>query len=281
MTLVYMDTNVVDVFLRNNIQSLLLFRSLKKAQRVQFLCSLDLLIELSNNPNVEAAKSLLKIINHLCSRYFFTLEPKTLFQEDFVSFFERKPRNPFFSRTDANNIFEHKFWDNMIAGKLGVIQSWFKERNKQRFLEEKQEYYEERKMLSDIQLNSPATFADIWTAAKSVGFNNTYMTEMVRRQCQRTPLPEEIAAILDNLEKLPVVRCCLLHHLAYFLFFIIKKKQPTKRGNNMDARHIMAAANSDIFITDDRELLGLLKSADNHWPFIPMTSEHFCQKFND
>lgn len=279
MPLVYMDTNVVDVFLRNNIQNVSLFQSFKKNQDMQFLCSIDLLTELAINPNVESAKTSLRIINSLCSFHLYVHEPKALFRDEFTSFFTGKPRNPYYSRVEAKEIFQNKVWHNLTTGKLGPIREWLKELKKQRFTDEKKEYEDERKDIEGIQIGHNSTFEGVLAAANATTYPFAYMTAMVRRQCERDPSKEEIDSILGNLGKLPVVKCCLLHDLAYKLFFSIKGKRPDKHGNNIDARHTMAAANAEIFITDDRDFLGLLKSADTHWPFSSMSSVDFCKRY--
>jgi|GEM_PF-6126765 len=280
MPLVYLDTNVIDSFLRGNFSNLSLFRAIKRRYDFLFPCSIDLLAELSNNPNIADAKNSLKIVKELCSPNRYTYEPTELFQNELSFLFNSAPLTPFRTRTEAEKIFEHGFWGKLTTKRFEDIRAAFKKRNKERFAEEKAEFNAEQKHYAGLEFNAKSQFADIWAAAKSAGYCRGYLKDFVERRLKREPAPDEIENVLNHIDQLHAFKCVLIHGLSYLFVFNIKDKRPDKLGNNMDARHIVAAAYSDFFVTMDQDLLELLNFAEGFWPFVPMSPGQFCSRFH-
>lgn len=281
MQLVYMDTNVVDVFLRRDNSRFQDFLKLKRTKKVDYLWNIELLSELAANPDVEGAKTSLRLAEELCGLNLFIREPKHRFQNEVMHvLLGTKRLSPFYSRAEVRGILKNRIWNPLLQGKSAEIFSWLAELKKRRYAEERQEYDKMKISLANLGLSAGATFDQVWTSASEAGWLISYMETMIQRQCGRKAGPGEAESISRRLPELPSVRCFTLHQAAYFHFVNVSQNRPAKHGNNVDARHIIAAANADIFITDDTGITDLLSASKQRWPFKTMTTGEFCTLFN-
>lgn len=276
MPLVYIDTNVVDVFLRQSPVNLACFRRIKKKFDIQFCGSVDLLAELVGNPNREAAKESLRIVKELCSPCLFLLEPKFLLQNEVKSFFRKELPQLYCSRSEAISIFE-QFWGNIVPERAGGGSPWLKGLKKKKFLEEKKDYAE---VLREIKnLSSSYDFRDIYAAATASGYLQKFIEGLLSGLMEESVSPERLEVLTANLKKLPIIHSYLLHDLAYFMFYGLKGRRLSKHGNIIDARHAVMASTSDYFLSRDADLIEMLGYAKDYWKFEPISPEQFCDKY--
>jgi hypothetical protein len=228
------------------------------------------------NPDVDAAKESLRVVDQLCGRDDYFKEPKDLFQNELQAIRESKPRNPFLSSEEVTKAFEQKIWAGFTNGYIQKLRPHIRNVKKRRFAEEKKEFDRDKVIIERLGLGRDAGFDAVWDALQKNGRLGSYLREVVRRQCGTAPSEETLQAIFDHLHELPSLRSYLLYRVAYFHSVNVQGRRPRKHGNNIDARHIVTGANANILISDDGAMLDLLSSAEGRWPFSAMTPAQFC-----
>lgn len=270
---IHLDTNIINwIFENPKAVSPLAARIRSGGHRVG--CSIELLFELGNNPDTLAAIGQLEFLGSIVDWRLLSREPKHLIEGELRHVLDKQALNPYFHLSEAKETYA-RVLANVRAGTIEPIRVWAKSRNKG-FFQRERDYYAEIERHPEASLLDPRTpFLSTVDSFNKTGLIAKYLKGFSVHNLKRELSDCDLETIFSKMGNLPAMDTLLTHHVAYFHFRHILKNPPFKRGSNMDARHLLSASRSDIFLSNDEELLGLISVADDRWRFKALRPQSF------
>jgi hypothetical protein len=268
---VYMDTNVIDIFLKD-FNCLNTFLELNKNYSVRFLCGLHLLTELVINPDPEAAKTNLRIVNALCSKHCYLNDTETLLKAEIEYILEGKSYSPFATRTQAEAIF-NTVWSSIDHPQFDTtMRQW----NKQR---KKEFYFNDKQLWNDLKKGNHTASQTFPETLKLQLSEKAFWSWLISlaADCNVTIDSVEMQKIIEHRKNAPLINCATLGEACRFHGQFVDKHTRPKFGDDYDGIHLFHAGYADIFLTLDPGFLALMAIGKNEWPFEFMSPDTFLR----
>jgi hypothetical protein len=255
-----MDTNVVSEYLSipNNYTA---FKLAKRHTLHQFISSSTLLTEVFVTPNMSKVRSSFRIIHELCSEHLVLKELDLLFKEEISYAISDIKQNLFLSRKAAQEFLSQFDAPNNISTRL-----WLQEYKKTSLKLERKDIREAGK----CPISDPINFETLIRAGMASSFIRTRINGLHRAFFNKDLSDNELTRIVQKIQSLPILKTFALYLLAHHAYYEIPGKTPQKHGNDVDFRHLLCAANADIFLTTDPTLRKIIDTAGTRWPFTTM-----------
>lgn len=271
MIRVYLDTNILDTYFRENPAAYSACKAAKKSGYV-FSSGVEVAQEIMNNrDNLEEARRSFRRLIELTSPHLMSRERKALVHIELKKHGPLTDTEAYFSATTNRQTLED-LWKNFDSASMDDLCRAYSLETKQQFKSARERHRPYIDLFSKDRSLTELSFSEFWS--RFLGMDT--FPDIVKAMAEKSFPPPDIAMCRNRIETMRAFKTALVINAAqiYIQVHPDHRAKPHK-NDSMDMGHSIVGSYSDIFVTNDAPFFKTLILARSELPYKVMLPGDF------